>query len=236
MKKYIGAIDQGTTSTRFIVFDKQGTIIGTGQKEHDQICKKPGWVEHDPVQIWENTKKVIKQGLKASGISGKDLAAVGVTNQRETILAWDRQTGKPYFNAIVWQCTRSGDICDKLIREGGRDRFRKQTGLPLSTYFSGPKIKWLTDNVPGVRDGVNSGKAMFGTMDTWIIWNLTGGPFKGVHVTDVTNASRTLLMNLETLEWDENILSVLKIAVHTLPEIVPSSDDKAFGTTQEQGP
>jgi len=236
MTKYVGAIDQGTTSTRLIIFDKQGTIIGTGQKEHNQICKKPGWVEHDPVQIWENTKYVIKQGLESAGISGKELAAVGVTNQRETVLAWDRHTGKPYYNAIVWQCTRTRDICNELIRDGGQDRFRKKTGLPVATYFSGPKIKWLMDNIPGVKEGVNKGNALFGTMDAWMTWNLTGGPDNGVHVTDVTNASRTMLMDLKTLEWDENILSVFGIPIHTLPKIVSSSDDKAFGTTKKQGP
>ncbi len=236
MKQYIGAIDQGTTSTRFIIFDKQGTIISTGRKEHDQICKKPGWVEHDPVQIWENTKLVINQGLETAGIRGNDLAAIGVTNQRETVLAWDRHTGKPYFNAIVWQCTRTHDICDKLIKDEGQDRFKQKTGLPVATYFSGPKIKWLMDNIPAVKKGVNKGNVLFGTMDTWIIWNLTGGPDSGIHVTDVTNASRTMLMDLETLEWDENILSVFQIPLYTLPKIVPSSDDKAYGTTKKEGP
>ena len=236
MAKYIGAIDQGTTSTRFIVFDKQGVPVGTGQKEHGQICKNPGWVEHDPVQIWENTKQVIREGLEKARISGKDLAAIGVTNQRETILAWDKNTGKPYFNAIVWQCTRSRDICNDLIKEGGQDRFRKKTGLPVATYFSGPKIKWLMDNVPGLRKDVHKGKAIFGTMDSWMIWNLTGGAKKGIHVTDVTNASRTMLMNLETLEWDEKILSVLGIPRQSLPGIVSSCDDKAYGRTKKDGP
>ncbi len=236
MHKYIGAIDQGTTSTRFILFDKQGNIMGTGQKEHDQICKKPGWVEHDPVQIWNNTKTVIQQGLKAADVSGTQLAAVGVTNQRETVLAWNKTTGKPYFNAIVWQCTRTKDICDTLLKDGGQDRFKKKTGLPVTTYFSGPKIKWLIDNAPHIKEGIKKGHAIFGTLDTWIIWNLTGRTDNGKHVTDVTNASRTLLMNLETLEWDETILSELGIPVQTLPKIVSSSDDKAYGTTKEQGP
>lgn len=231
MKKYIGAIDQGTTSTRFIIFDKQGSIISTGQKEHDQICKKPGWVEHDPVQIWENTKFVIAQAFETANIESHELAAIGITNQRETVLAWDKTTGKPFLNAIVWQCTRTQNICDALIKEGGQNRFKKQTGLPVATYFSGPKIKWLLDNIPEVKQAVNNGNAMFGTMDTWIIWNLTGGSKCGLHVTDVTNASRTMLMNLETLEWDKDILSVFGIAEHTLPKIVPSSDSKAFGKT-----
>lgn len=236
MTQYIGAIDQGTTSTRFMIFDKQGNMIGTGRKEHEQICKQPGWVEHDPVRIWENTKAVIEEGLSAAGIQGKDLAAVGVTNQRETVTAWDRTTGKPYFNAIVWQCTRSDKICEELIRDGGQDRFRKKTGLPVAAYFSGPKIKWLMDNISDVKAGVESGHALFGTMDTWLIWNLTGGPDGGRHVTDITNASRTLLMNLETLDWDQDILSVLKIPSHTLPVIVPSSDSTAFGLTRADGP
>lgn len=236
MTQYIGAIDQGTTSTRFMIFDKQGRSISTGQKEHDQICKKPGWVEHDPIQIWENTQQVIGQALEKANLSGRDLCAVGVTNQRETVLAWDRYTGKPCFNAIVWQCTRTRNICDDLIRQGGMDRFRKKTGLPVATYFSGPKIKWLMETIPGVREGVGKGRVLFGTMDTWIIWNLTGGPAGGVHVTDVTNASRTMLMDLETLEWDEEILSVLGIPVSALPLIVASSDDKAYGRTEKNGP
>ncbi len=236
MAQYIGAIDQGTTSSRFIVFNKQGVIISISQKEHKQICKKPGWVEHDPVQIWNNIKYVIKHGLKAAGIFGKDLAAIGVTNQRETILAWDKNTGKPYFNAIVWQCARTQNICDELIKDGGKDMFRKKTGLPVATYFSGPKIKWLIDNIPEIKNAVNKGTIMFGTIDTWVVWNLTGGIDKGVYVTDVTNASRTLLMNLETLEWDDTILSAFKIPIHTLPEIVSSSDDKAFGITKKNGP
>jgi glycerol kinase len=236
MHTYIGAIDQGTTSTRFIVFDRQGRIIGLARKEHDQICKQPGWVEHDPIQIWNNTQIVIQQGLEAADISGQDLCAVGVTNQRETVLAWDRHTGKPYFNAVVWQCTRSRNICEDLIREGGQDRFRQQTGLPVATYFSGPKIKWLKDNILDIQKGIDAGDALFGTMDTWIIWNLTGGSDKGLHVTDVTNAGRTLLMNLETLEWDEQILSVMEIPSHTLPRIVASSHANAFGRTRKSGP
>jgi len=236
MTPYIGAIDQGTTSTRFMIFDTLGRVIGAAKKEHDQICTQPRWVEHDPVQIWNHTKAVIQEGLAAAGIQGKDLAAVGVTNQRETVLAWDRTTGQPYANAIVWQCARSDNICAELIREGGQDRFRQKTGLPVATYFSGPKIKWLMDHIPGVKTGVEKGRAIFGTMDIWLIWNLTGGPDLGRHVTDVTNASRTLLMNRETLEWDKDILSVLKIPFHTLPAIVPSSDPKAFGMTRADGP
>lgn len=233
MSQYIGAIDQGTTSTRFILFDKQGSIISTGQKEHDQICKKPGWVEHDPIQIWENTKSVISQALETANVTGEKLAAIGITNQRETVLVWDKTSGKPFFNAIVWQCTRTQNICNELIKEGGMERFKKQTGLPVATYFSGPKIKWLMDNIPEVKKAVDNGNAMFGTMDTWITWNLTGGIDNGVYVTDVTNASRTMLMNLETLEWDKEILSVFGIPEHTLPQIVSSCDDKAFGKTEK---
>ncbi len=236
MTRYIGAIDQGTTSTRFIVFDRQGCIISACQKEHDQICKQPGWVEHDPIQIWENTKIVIQLALDKAKITGNDLAAIGITNQRETVIAWDRTTGKPFFNAIVWQCTRSQQICDSLIENSDQDRFRKQTGLPVATYFSGPKIKWLIENVSQIRPGIHKGNVLFGTMDTWIIWNLTGGPDGGKHVTDVTNASRTLLMNLKTLDWDENILSVLDIPRESLPKIVASSDDTAFGATRKNGP
>lgn len=236
MTPYVGAIDQGTTSTRFMIFDTRGRVIGAAKKEHDQICTRPGWVEHDPVQIWNHAKTVIREGLAGAGLEGKDLSAVGVTNQRETVVAWDRTTGKPYFNAVVWQCTRSDDICAELIREGGRDRFRQKTGLPVATYFSGPKIKWLMDNIPEVKAGVEKGRALFGTMDAWLIWNLTGGPDGGRHVTDVTNASRTLLMNLETLEWDKDILSVLKIPSHALPAIVPSVDPKGFGMTRADGP
>ncbi len=235
MTDYIGAIDQGTTSTRFIIFDKQGHIISIGQKEHGQICKQPGFVEHDPRQVWENTKWVIQQALNSKNITADDLAGIGITNQRETVLAWDKKTGKPYFNAIVWQCTRSQEICDDLIKEGGQDRFRKQTGLPVATYFSGPKIKWLMDNVPQIKKDIPKDRVLFGTMDSWITWNLTGGVDNGIHVTDVTNASRTLLMNLETLAWDDDILSVLNIPKQSLPKIVPSSDGNAFGTTKESG-
>ena len=236
MTPYVGAIDQGTTSTRFMIFDIRGRVIGAAKKEHDQICTQPGWVEHDPVRIWNHTKAVIEEGLAGAGLEGKDLAAVGVTNQRETVLAWDKTTGQPYANAVVWQCTRSDKICAELIQEGGQDRFRQKTGLPVATYFSGPKIKWLMDNIPEIKAGVEKGRAIFGTMDAWLIWNLTGGPDGGRRVTDVTNAGRTLLMNLETLEWDKDILSVLKIPSHTLPAIVPSVDPKGFGMTRADGP
>ncbi len=235
MTNTIGAIDQGTTSTRFIIFNKKGEIISIGQKEHDQICKQPGFVEHDPVQIWKNTHDVIKEALIKADLKAADLCGIGITNQRETVVAWDKTTGQPYFNAIVWQCTRSKKICDDLIKEGGQDRFRAATGLPVATYFSGPKIKWLIDNVPQIKADIKKKKVLFGTMDAWLVWNLTGGVNGGRHVTDVTNASRTLLMNLETLTWDEKILSIFDIPIHSLPKIAPSSDGNAFGTTTSDG-
>ncbi len=236
MADYIGALDQGTTSTRFIVFDRNGTIAGSGQLAHEQICEKPGWVAHDPVQIMKNTVKVIEKALSRARISGRDLACIGITNQRETVVAWDRTTGKPLCPAIVWQCTRTRDICNRLIKEGGQDRFRKQTGLPVATYFSGPKMKWILDNVPGARQAADKGRLCFGTMDSWLVWNLTGGPGKGIHVTDVTNASRTLLMNINTLAWDQDLLQVMEIPGHTLPHIVPSVDAASFGSAVEGGP
>ncbi|ACV69378.1 glycerol kinase GlpK [Desulfohalobium retbaense] len=236
MPQYIGAVDQGTTSSRFIIFDKAGRIVGQDQKEHQQIFPQPGWVEHDPMEIWDNTQEVIRGALTKAGISGKELAAIGITNQRETTVVWDRNTGKPFFNAVVWQCARTYDICKELIREGGQDRFRETTGLPVATYFSGPKIKWILDQVPEARRAAEAGDALFGTMETWIIWWLTGGPKGGAHVTDVTNASRTMLMDLQTLQWDDSILKVLGIPRQGLPRIVPSSDDRSWGPTSESGP
>ncbi|MBU0970079.1 MAG: glycerol kinase GlpK [Proteobacteria bacterium] len=236
MTAYLGAVDQGTTSTRFIVFDKNGAIISLSQMEHDQICQKPGWVEHDGSQIWKNTQSVITQALDKAGISGQDLAAIGVTNQRETVMVWDRHTGKPLHNAIVWQCTRSHETCKQLDKNHGKDGFRSKTGLPTATYFSGPKIKWMMDNNPEIKRAMDKGDAICGTMDAWIIWNLTGGPEGGRHVTDVTNASRTLLMNLNTLEWDDEILKIMGIPKTCLPRIVPSSHATAFGKTKVDGP
>ncbi|MBA3011357.1 MAG: glycerol kinase GlpK [Proteobacteria bacterium] len=236
MAAYLGAVDQGTTSTRFIIFDKNGAIISLSQMEHDQICQKPGWVEHDASQIWKNTQRVITQALDKAGLSGQDLAAIGVTNQRETVMVWDRHTGKPLHNAIVWQCTRSHETCKQLDKNYGKDGFRSKTGLPTATYFSGPKIKWMMDKNPEIKRAVDKGDAICGTMDTWIIWNLTGGPDKGRHVTDVTNASRTLLMNLNTLEWDDEILKIMGIPKTCLPQIVPSSHATAFGKTTFDGP
>lgn len=235
MAAYLGAVDQGTTSTRFIIFDKNGAIIGLSQMEHDQILPEPGWVEHDGMQIWNNTRTVIRNAMEKAGITGKDLAAIGVTNQRETVMAWNKNTGAPLHHAIVWQCTRTDRICRNLDRTHGKDGFRQTTGLPTATYFSGPKIKWMIDNVPAVKKAVDNGDACFGTMDTWVIWNLTGGPGKGKYVTDVTNASRTLLMDLEILSWDTRILDIMGIPEACLPEIVPSSDPLAFGTTDAAG-
>ena len=231
MAQYIGALDLGTTSNRFIVFDHQGRIIGFDQMEHEQILLQPGWVEHDPMEIWRNSQAVIKGALGKTGISGDDLVAIGITNQRETAVLWDKNSGRPFYNAIVWQCTRSNDICRRLSAEHGQDRFREKTGLPIATYFSGPKVRWILDEVPEARTAAQKGSALFGTIESWIIWWLTGGPNGGAHVTDVTNASRTLMMNLNTLDWDDEILNVLGIPRRILPRIVPSSDRNTWGHT-----
>ncbi len=236
MAQYIGALDLGTTSNRFIIFDRQGQIKGLDQKEHEQIYPQPGWVEHDPMEIWRNTESVIKGALNKTGITGSDLAAIGITNQRETAVMWNKKTGQPLFNAIVWQCTRTADICKKLEKGYGQDRFRAKTGLPIATYFAGPKIRWILDNVPAAASVVAKGDALFGTIETWGIWWLTGGPKGGAHVTDVTNASRTMLMNLETLQWDEEILKAMDIPPSVLPRIVPSVDSNTWGHTLADGP
>lgn len=230
MPKYVGAIDQGTTSTRFMVFNYEGSVISSHQLEHDQIYPSPGWVEHDPVQIWRNTMNVMVEALKAGQLSPSDIAAIGITNQRETTVVWDKDSGQPLHNAIVWQDTRTDQICIELAKSGGQDRFREKVGLPLATYFSGPKIKWLLDNVDGLRAKAERGDALFGNIDTWLIWNLTGGPEGGSHLTDVTNASRTMLMDLETMKWDGEILKTLGIPRTMLPEIRPSSDPNLYGT------
>jgi len=222
-KKYVAAIDQGTTSTRFIVFDRQGQIICSNQQEHQQIYPQPGWVEHNPEEIWQRTQSVIKNALEIGNIDPKDIAALGITNQRETTIVWNRKTGKPYGNAIVWQDTRTRFLCDKLAEVEGKDRFRERCGLPLATYFSGPKIKWMLDNIPGLREAANQGDAIFGNVDTFLIWHLTGG----AHITDVTNASRTMLMDLQTLDWDAETLEIMAIPRQMLPEIRPSS--QVFG-------
>jgi glycerol kinase len=235
-KKYAAAVDQGTTSTRFMVFDHAGQVVSVHQMEHEQIYPQAGWVEHDPMEIWDRTQDVIKGALEKNGIDANDLASIGVTNQRETTVVWDKNTGEPYYNAIVWQCTRTKDICDALAEDGGQNRFRAKVGLPLATYFSGPKIRWILDNVDGVRAAAEKGDALFGNIDTWEIWNLTGGPNGGAHVTDVSNASRTMLMNLETLDWDPEILDIMDIPRQMLPEVRPSGDPDLYGTTPKDGP
>ncbi len=223
MSKLLGAIDQGTTSTRFILFDRRGALIASAQKEHRQIFPRPGWVEHDAAEIWHNTLEVIGSALASGGRSASDLASIGVTNQRETTVLWDRRTGEPLHHALVWQDTRVDDLVAELAREGGRDRFRAKTGLPLASYFSAPKLKWLLDTLPGARDMARAGDALFGTVDSWLVWNLSGGPRGGAHLTDVTNASRTQLMNLQTLDWDSELLDAFEIPRAALPRIVPSS-------------
>jgi len=236
MAKYIAAIDQGTTSTRCILFDHSGTIAFSAQREHSQLYPKAGWVEHDPLEIWQRTQEVIQEIVAKSGVQHGQIAAVGVTNQRETTVIWNRNTGKPYYNAIVWQDTRTKETCDLLALEGGQDRFRPKVGLPLTTYFSGPKITWLLENIPQLRTAAQNGDAIFGNIDSWLIWWLTGGPDHGIHITDVSNASRTMLMDLETLNWDLEILSTLNIPSSLLPRILPSSFSQSYGTTIKNGP
>src|SRR3712207_2179648 len=223
MAKYAAALDQGTTSTRCMVFDHGGQVVSVAQKEHEQIYPKPGWVEHDANEIWSRTQEVIEEGMQSAGASADDIAGVGITNQRETTLVWDRNTGEPVHNALVWQDTRTDRLVDELSRDGGQARFQERVGRPLATYFSGPKVRWILDNVEGARDKAEAGDLGFGNMDTWLIWSLTGGTDGGLHITDVTNASRTLLMDLETLDWDDELLSVIGVPRSMLPEIRPSS-------------
>ncbi|QCR52426.1 glycerol kinase [Brachybacterium sp. SGAir0954] len=222
--QYILAIDQGTTSTRAIVFDHGGQIVASGQKEHEQIFPKAGWVEHDPAEIWKNTRDVVGQALVNADINRHQLAAVGITNQRETAVVWDRTTGEAVYNAIVWQDTRTQRICDELGGDEGADKYKERVGLPLATYFSGPKVKWILDNVDGAREKAEKGDLLFGNTDSWLVWNLTGGVNGGVHVTDVTNASRTMLMNIDTLDWNEDIAKDMGIPLSMLPEIKSSSE------------
>ncbi|MGW0608108.1 glycerol kinase GlpK [Streptomyces sp. NPDC002644] len=221
---YIAAIDQGTTSSRCIVFDRDGRIVAVDQKEHEQILPKPGWVEHDALEIWANVQEVVAGALRAAGVTRDDIVAIGITNQRETTVLWDRHTGQPVHNAIVWQDTRTDALCRELGRNVGQDRFRRETGLPLASYFAGPKTRWLLDRVDGLRERAEAGDVLFGTMDSWVIWNLTGGVDGGRHVTDVTNASRTLLMNLRTLDWDERICESIGVPTAMLPEIRSSAE------------
>ncbi|MCC6147930.1 MAG: glycerol kinase GlpK [Anaerolineaceae bacterium] len=230
MEKFIAAIDQGTTSTRCILFNRAGEVAALDQKEHTQIYPKPGWVEHNPREIWANAQTTLKNAMRKVGASSADIHAIGVTNQRETTIAWDKHTGNPYYNAIVWQDVRTAEICNALSLEDGTDRFRQKTGLPLATYFSGPKIKWLLENIPEIKKSAYKGDLLFGTVDTWLIWQLTGGVNGGVFITDVTNASRTMLMNLHTLDWDPEILEALGIPRELLPAIQPSSAIYGYST------
>ncbi|WP_328297786.1 glycerol kinase GlpK [Streptomyces sp. NBC_00435] len=233
---FIAAIDQGTTSSRCIVFDRDGRIVAVDQKEHEQIFPKPGWVEHDAAEIWTNVQEVVAGAISRAaqdipGFTAADVKAVGITNQRETTLLWDKNTGEPVHNALVWQDTRTDSLCKELGRNVGQDRFRRETGLPLASYFAGPKVRWLLDNVEGLRERAEAGDILFGTMDSWVIWNLTGGAQGGVHVTDVTNASRTMLMNLHTLAWDEKIAESMEVPLNVLPEIKSSAE--VYGHVKE---
>jgi len=230
MAGYIGAIDQGTTSTRFIVFDRAGSIVSIAQREHEQIYPRPGWVEHVPSEIWRRTQEVIAEAMERKNLRPLDLAAIGITNQRETTILWERKTGTPIANAIVWQDTRTDNFVNEYSRRGGQNRFRAQTGLPLATYFSGLKIRWLLKNISGVRAKAAAGEILFGNIDTFLVWKLTGGPDGGIHITDVTNASRTQLMNLRTLSWDKRILKAFGIPAQILPEIRSSSE--TYGAAQ----
>jgi glycerol kinase len=236
MRQYVGAIDQGTTSTRFMIFDASGSEVARHQLEHEQIMTRPGWVEHDPLEIAERTNTVIGGALRNAGLDASDLAAVGVTNQRETTVVWNPKTGRPWYNAIVWQDTRTDRIVGALDKTTQGQLIRERAGLPPATYFSGGKLQWILDQVPDVRAAAARGEAVFGTIDTWVIWNLTGGPDGGAHVTDVTNASRTMLMDLRTLDWNDELLAIFGIPREMLPAIRPSSYASFYGTTQRQGP
>jgi glycerol kinase len=236
MPDFVGSIDQGTTSTRFMVFDHAGREVARHQLEHEQFLPKPGWVEHDPAEIMRRVRTVVEVALDSSNLTVHDLAAVGITNQRETTVMWDRHTGRPLYNAIVWQDMRTDAICAALDRDGRGEVMRRKSGLPPSTYFSAGKIQWILENVDGVRAAAEQGDAIFGTADSWLLWNLTGGPDGGVHVTDVTNASRTMLMNLETLDWDDELLGFFGIPRAMLPLIRPSVDPRTYGVTRPAGP
>ncbi len=236
MTAYIGALDQGTTSTRFMVFDRRGRVVSIAQKEHEQIYPNPGWVEHDALEIWRRTLEVIDEASEMRGLRAKDFAAIGITNQRETTVVWNKETGQPIYNALVWQDTRVAEYVARFVAEGGGDRFRAKTGLPLTTYFSGLKIRWLLDNVKGARAEAEAGNLLFGNMDSYLLWNLTGGTNGGVHLTDVTNASRTQLMNLATLDWDEELLAIFQVPRAMLPTIRSSSEHYGdFARTHLEG-
>ncbi|MGP5394980.1 glycerol kinase GlpK [Arthrobacter rhombi] len=231
--QYVLAIDQGTTSSRAIVFTHEGTIHSVGQLEHDQIFPRAGWVEHNPEQIWDNVREAVGQALTRGNISHQDLAAVGITNQRETTVVWDKNTGKPVYNAIVWQDTRTQKIAEELGGSEGAEKYKSRVGLPLATYFSGPKIKWILDNVDGAREAADRGDLLFGNTDTWVLWNMTGGTDGGVHVTDVTNASRTMLMNIDSLTWNEDIAADMGVPLSMLPDIRSSSE--VYGHGRKRG-
>ncbi|WP_433795056.1 glycerol kinase GlpK [Actinoplanes sp. CA-252034] len=236
MADFVGAVDQGTTSTRFMIFDHGGNEVARHQLEHEQILPRAGWVEHNPIEIWDRTVTVVRTAMQKANLSASDLAAVGITNQRETTVVWDRRTGRPYYNAIVWQDTRTDRIASALDRDERGQTIRRKAGLPPATYFSGGKIQWILENVDGVREAAERGDALFGNTDSWLLWNITGGKEGGNHVTDVTNASRTMLMNLETLDWDDELLSFFDIPRRMLPEIRPSSDPNGYGTAHISGP
>ena len=235
MADFVGAVDQGTTSTRFMIFDHSGNEQGKYQLEHEQIMPKAGWVEHNPVEIWERTISVMRSAMDRKGLSATDLAACGITNQRETAVVWDRRTGRPYYNAIVWQDTRTDSIAKALDRDGRGDVIRQKAGIPPATYFSAGKVQWILENVDGVRAAAERGDAIFGNTDSWLTWNLTGGVDGGLHVTDVTNASRTMLMDLETLDWDDELIGFFGIPRSMLPKILPSSDPEGFGVVRVKG-
>ena len=232
----MAAVDQGTTGTRFMIFTRDGRVHATAYQEHRQIYPQPGWVEHDPVEIWEKTQAVTRAAMAAGKVRAEQLAGIGITNQRETTLVWERSTGRPVYNAIVWQDTRTRELCRRMIDDGFEAHVRRSTGLLSATYFSGPKLAWLLDSVPGLRAHAERGGGLFGTVDTWLIWWLTGGPTGGAHVTDYTNASRTMLLDLRTLGWDDEILSYLRIPPACLPRIRPSSDRAFYGRTRADGP
>jgi glycerol kinase len=231
--KYAAALDQGTTSTRCMIFNHGGEVVSVAQKEHEQIYPKPGWVEHDPKEIWARTQEVMDEALDAANASADDISGLGITNQRETTVVWDRNTGEPVMNAIVWQDTRTDKLVDELSRDGGQNRFAEQVGLPLATYFSGPKVRWILDNVDGAQEKADAGDLIFGNMDTWCLWNLTGGTDGGLHITDPTNASRTMLMDLKTLAWDDGIAGTIGVPTGMLPEIKASSE--VYGEVRSGG-
>src|SRR4051795_2166836 len=235
MPDFIGAVDQGTTSTRFMIFDHGGNEVARHQLEHEQILPQAGWVEHNPVEILDRTATVLRTAMQNAKLQASDLAALVITNQRETAVVWDRTTGRPYYNAIVWQDTRTDRIASALDRDGRGDVIRRKAGLPPATYFSGGKIQWILENVDGVRAAAERGDAIFGNTDSWLMWHMTGGPDGGVHATDVTNASRTMLMDLETLDWDDELLEIFGIPRRMLPQIRPSADPELYGTTGSHG-